>query len=260
MSARVELAIGGAIATITFINPKRHNALNFSMWQALPGLIARAENDSAVRVVVLRGIGDDAFVSGADISEFTTLRAKGEPARRYEDANSRAFAAIRNCMKPTIALIHGFCIGGGFGIAAACDLRYADEAATFGVPAAKLGLSYPIEAMADIVNAIGASAAKELIYTAKTIDAAQAQQLGFINAVWPRRELDVKVHKIAICIADGAPLTVQAAKTAIAHSLNPSERSLAAAVESAGKCFGSEDYDEGVHAFLNKRKATFEGK
>lgn len=256
----IEFSVAAQVATLTVCNPNHHNAMTLEMWHALPSLITRAEQDATVRAIVIRGKGDDAFISGADISEFSELRARGAPARAYDRANSIAFAAIRNCGKPTIAMIQGACMGGGFGIAAACDLRYASESATFAIPAAKLGIGYPVDAMHDIVGAIGSSAAKELFYTSKTINAQVAHRLGFLNQTFPSDELEVHTISVAMQVAIGAPLTIHAAKMAIIAVETQSEEAMASANSAAEICFDSTDYEEGVNAFLNKRKALFSGE
>lgn len=248
------------LAIIRIQNTKHHNAMTLEMWQALPAVIAQADADPRVKVVILRGAGDLAFVSGADISEFSTTRAKGAPARTYDKANSIAFAAIRTCEKPTLAMIHGFCMGGGFGIAAACDLRYAANDAKFSIPAAKLGIGYPVDAMADIIGAIGPTAAKDLFYTARVVQAQEALQLGIVNQVFKKESLETEVLNIASTIALSAPLTLKAAKKAIAAALHPSRRAVEEAYIAAETCFDSEDYEEGVAAFLEKRQVTFRGR
>ncbi|WP_306257615.1 enoyl-CoA hydratase [Pararhizobium sp. IMCC21322] len=256
----IDLSVAQQLATIRICNPAHHNAMTLDMWQALPARMQEADRNPDVRAIILRGSGDTAFVSGADISEFSDLRARGAPARAYDKANSIAFAAIRNCSKPTIAMIQGACMGGGFGIAAACDLRYAATNATFALPAAKLGIGYPVDAMQDIVSAVGNSAAKELFYTAKTINAEEAQRLGFLNQVFDEDELEPNTRSVAERIANGAPLTLVAAKKAILASQDPSEQKLKEAVQAAEACFDSADYEEGVNAFLNKHKAHFVGE
>lgn len=255
----IELSAAQRLATISICNPLHHNAMTLDMWQVLPALMQEAERNPDVRAIIIRGSGDTAFVSGADISEFSDLRARGAPARAYDKANSIAFAAIRNCSKPTIAMIQGACMGGGFGIAAACDLRYAASNANFAIPAAKLGIGYPVDAMRDIVSAVGSSAAKELFYTAKTINAEEAQRLGFLNQIFDADELEPKTQSVAERIAIGAPLTLMAAKKAIIASQYPSEQTQEEAIQAAEACFDSADYEEGVNAFLNKRKARFNG-
>lgn len=255
----IDLSIAGPLATITISNIRHHNAMTLTMWQALPGLVSQAEQDPAVRAIIIRGAGNTAFVSGADISEFSQLRARGAPARAYDKTNSLAFAAIRGCSKPTIAMIHGACMGGGFGIAAACDLRYASVTASFAIPAAKLGIGYPVDAVQDIVSAIGSSAALELFYTARTLGSDEALRLGFLNRMFEQDTLESETFEIAMQIAKGAPLTLLAAKKAIMAARSPGDKAQSEANAAAESCFDSDDYEEGVSAFLNKRKANFIG-
>lgn len=248
------------LAIVRIQNPKHHNAMTLEMWQTLPAVLAEADADPRVNVIVIRGAGDKAFVSGADISEFSTMRAKGAPARHYDKANSIAFAAIRRCEKPTIAMINGYCMGGGFGIAAACDLRYAADDCKFSIPAAKLGIGYPVDAMIDIVELVGPATTKELFFTAKVIEADEAVKLGILNAVFSKADLETEVLKTANTIAAGAPLTLLAAKKAVAAVLQPKDRTVDEAYSAAEICFDSDDYEEGVAAFLEKRKAKFKGR
>ena len=255
----IDLSIAGPLATITISNLRHHNAMTLKMWHALPALVSQADRDPTVRAILIRGAGTTAFVSGADISEFADLRARGAPARAYDKANSVAFAAIRDCSKPTIAMIQGACMGGGFGIAAACDLRYATDTSSFAIPAAKLGIGYPVDAVQDIVSAIGSSAAKELFYTARTIDAQEAKKLGFLNQIFAHDTLEAGVLSIADQIVRGAPLTLQAAKKAITAAERPSDLTIQEANMAAETCFDSLDYEEGVSAFLNKRSTKFKG-
>lgn len=255
----IELSIAGPVATVTICNLRHHNAMTLGMWQALPAILTSAEQDPAVRAIILRGAGTSAFVSGADISEFAELRARGAPARAYDKINSLAFAAIRNCAKPTIAMICGPCMGGGFGIAAACDLRYASDTASFAIPAAKLGIGYPVDAVQDIIDAIGSNAALELFYTARTLNAEEAHQLGFLNRIFAQDSLESETSAIAAKITHGAPLTLRAAKKAIIAARFPGKEALEEANRAAETCFDSSDYEEGVSAFLNKRREKFLG-
>lgn len=248
------------LAIVRIQNPKHHNAMTLDMWQTLPAILAEADADPRINVIIIRGAGDKAFVSGADISEFGTIRSKGAPARSYDKANSIAFTSIRTCETPTIAMIHGFCMGGGFGIAAACDLRYAAGDAKFSIPAAKLGIGYPVDAMVDIVSAVGPVIAKELFYTARVVEADEALKLGILNAVLDKANLESEILKIANTIAAGAPLTLKAAKKAITAVLMPKDRTIAEAYDAAEVCFDSTDYEEGVAAFLEKRAPKFRGR
>ena len=249
------------LGRLIIANEQRRNAVTLAMWQAIPEAIARLDENEAVRVIIIRGKGEVAFVAGADISEFATHRADAESARAYEATNARAFAAIRNAGKPTIAMIRGFCMGGGIGIAAACDLRLAGDDAVFSVPAARLGVGYPPEAIRDIVNLVGPSRAKLLFFSARRIDHATACEFGLVDRVFPAARLDAETIALATEIAENAPLTLRAAKAAIAAICgDPGAADWAAVRARADACFDSADYTEGRTAFLEKRRPEFTGK
>ena len=258
--ARIRAEVEGQIGRLVFANPARRNAVSLDMWKAIPGAIAALESHPDVRVIVLRGDGDLAFVSGADISEFATVRKDAACARAYEASNAAAFAAIRRVGKPTIAMIRGFCLGGGMGMAVACDLRIAADDAVFGIPAARLGVGYPPDCMADVVAAVGPQRAKEMFFTARRLDAAEAREIGFLIAVHPVEALENETTDLALMIARNAPLTIRAAKAAIdavvgGHVGTERERLIAL----TDACFASADFAEGRTAFLEKREAKFHG-
>ncbi|ODN68684.1 putative enoyl-CoA hydratase echA8 [Methylobrevis pamukkalensis] len=211
-AAGIATTIEEAVGWIVITNPKRHNAMSMRMWLDVPGAIARLEADPAVRVIVLRGAGSEAFVSGADISEFGTVRRDAESSRAYEAANIDAFAAIRTAAKPTVAMIRGFCMGGGMGLAAACDIRIGAGDGAFAIPAARLGLAYPPEAIGDFVRLIGAARTKDLIFTARRFDAAEARALGFLDHLVEPDQIEAFTRDYAATVAGLAPLTQQAAK------------------------------------------------
>lgn len=248
----------GPVAHIVIDNPRRKNAVPYAGWVALTETLQRLGSDGATRVIILSGKGED-FCAGADISEFETVRRDAATARAYEASNSAAFAAIRNCAVPVIAAIDGICFGGGFGIAAACDLRVATPQARFAVPAARLGLAYPADAMIDIVSAAGAQMARYLTMTAHTIDAETALRAGFVVELVERERLAAHVGELAATIAANAPLSIKASRLAIAATVS-SDASLAAAAKLAGDAtFDSADYAEGRAAFLERRKPVFGG-
>lgn len=255
----LQVASDDGVATIVINRPARKNAITHAMWIELAAIVGRLSSDSATRVIVLRGKGSD-FSAGADISEFDTLRGTAESARAYEATNSAAFAALRNCAIPVIAAIRGICFGGGFGLAAACDLRIATSDAQFSVPAARLGLAYPHDAMGDIVSAAGPQMARYLTYTAGRIDAPAALKAGFLLEIIAAEDFDGRVSDIARTIARNAPLSIKASKAAIRAALShdPIEAALAQSLGDA--TFLSEDYAEGRAAFHGKRAPHFRGR
>jgi len=258
---RIRVEVEGAVGRLIVANPQRRNAVSLDMWLAIPGAVAALEAHPDVRVVVVRGDGDLAFVSGADISEFATVRRDAASARAYEVSNAEAFAAVKNASKPTIAMIRGFCLGGGMGLAVACDLRVAADDAIFGIPAARLGVGYPPDCIADVVAAVGPQHAKELFFTARRLTAAEALDIGLLAAVHAVESLENEVIDLATTIARNAPLTIRAAKAAIDAVVageHAARRDRLVALTDA--CFASADFAEGRTAFLEKREATFHGK
>jgi len=258
-SPHVQAFRDGSIAWLVLNRPARRNALNAEMWAAIPPLMKTLDDAADVRVIVIRGAGADAFAAGADISEFGEARHDASAAVRYEALNAAAFAAIRGTRKPVIAMIQGFCIGGGLAIALACDLRVADASAQLGLPPARLGLAYPLDGLRDLVAAVGAPAAKDMLFTARRLKAHEALRIGLINHEFA----DIEPETRALCaeIADGAPLSITHAKRAIdliAGRPGHSDESAVAAL--AARCFDSQDYAEGRLAFAEKRKPKFAGK
>ena len=261
MSGRISSRRDGAIGWLTFDNPERRNAVSVEMWQAIPGVLADFAADAAIRVVVATGAGDKAFISGADISQFEKERSSAEAVKRYDEVGERAQAAIAGFDKPVIAMIRGYCLGGGLNIANHCDLRIAAEDARFGIPAAKMGLGYRASSMKQLVDIVGGANAREIMITARQYNAAEARQMGLVHHVVPVAELEAFTRKYCEDIAANAPLTMRAAKRIIREILAASAGYDAAKCKAwVRECFESEDYKEGRKAFMEKRKPAFRGK
>lgn len=257
----IRTQVDGSIGWLVIDNEAKRNALTLAMWKAIPAAIARLCADDAVRVIVVRGAGERTFVAGADISEFEETRSSADLARAYDAINVEAFRAIKNAPKPTIARIRGHCLGGGLGIALACDLRIASDNSVFGIPAARLGIAYPLDAMSDIVEAVGPMTAKRMLYTAERIDASTALKVGIIGEQATDETLDTRLSDLCGTIAENAPLTQQAAKLGILALVGGGQTdALTEAKKAANACFDSADFIEGRDAFLQKRQPVFSGK
>jgi enoyl-CoA hydratase/carnithine racemase len=250
----------GGVGYVVFNNPERHNAMSLEMWAAMGRIMDGFARDDSLRVVVLTGAGDRAFVSGADISRFGAERSTEAAVAHYNDTVDKASVALHAYPKPTIAMIRGYCIGGGLGIATCCDLRIANDKATFAVPAAKLGLGYGHTGVKRLLDVVGPSFTKEIFYTARQFTADEAKVMGLINRVVPDAELESYVKKYAETIAGNAPLTIKALKLVVGELLkDESKRDVAGMEGAVNTCFRSKDYIEGRDAFMEKRKPVFTG-
>lgn len=250
----------GAVGHLIFNNPERHNAVSLDMWAAAEAAVADFKADPKVRVMVVSGAGGKAFVSGADISRFEKDRATEEGVKRYGEQVERAYTSFYEFPKPSIAMIRGYCIGGGMALAMCCDMRIATDNSTFGIPAAKLGLGYGYKGIKRLIDVVGPSFAKEIFYTARQFTADEAERMGLVNRVSPSDKLEQYVSDYAATIAGNAPLTVDAVKFIVGEVVRPeSERDLAACDALVAQCFASADYKEGREAFMEKRKPNFIG-
>jgi len=251
----------GAVGWMQFNNPARHNAVSVDMWSAVPEIMAEFERDDQIRVVVLSGSGGKAFISGADISEFAEKRSSRDSVEEYNRIAGLANAAIIDFPKPTIAMIQGYCIGGGLGVALCCDLRLAADNSRFAVPAAKLGLGYAFDGIKRLVDIVGPSFAKEIFYTARQFDSSEALMMGLVNRVVPTAGIEAYVRDYAGTIGGNAPLTINAVKLCANEAVrDPEKRNLVAAQAAVDGCFASTDYVEGRTAFMEKRKPAFRGR
>ena len=248
---KILMTVADGIGLVTFNNPARRNAMSLDMWDGLSAALTALAADASVRVLVLTGAGGQAFVSGADISQFGAARADAEAQRHYDRQTSAGRAMLAAFPHPVIARIGGFCLGGGLAIALQADLRIASDAASFGIPAARLGLAYSAAMVRQLVSVVGPAHARMLLYTGSRIDAQEARRIGLVNRVVAATALTAEVDTLARSIADNAPLSVRAAKLAVAED--------ARAAAAIAACFDSADYREGRAAFAEKRAPRFTG-
>jgi enoyl-CoA hydratase len=251
----------GSIGWMIFNNPEKHNAVSLEMWRAGWTIMEEFQRDDEVRVVVLTGAGGKAFVSGADISKFADERATREAVAHYNAAVAQIYGGIHAFPKPTIAMICGYCVGGGIGLAACCDLRVATDKSRFALPAAKLGLGYGFDGVKRLIDIIGLAWTKDIFFTARQFGADEAARMGFVNHVVSDSEIESAVRALAGTIADNAPLTVGSVKFIANEAVKDrAERDLARCQALVQGCFESRDYVEGREAFLAKRKPAFTGR
>ena len=259
MTDRILARKDGAIGWLTFNNPERRNAVSLDMWQAIPEVLASFQSDEQIRSVVLSGAGDKAFASGADISQFEKERASREQVKRYDQISEQAQRALEGFDKPVLAMIRGYCLGGGLNIANLCDLRIAADDSRFGIPAAKMGLGYRAPSMKKLVDLVGKAYALEIMITARQFDAAEALAMGLVHKVVPVADLERTTREYCAMIAANAPLTMRTSKRVI-REITQKTYDAPACEAWVRECFDSEDYAEGRKAFMEKRRPAFKGR
>ena len=260
MSGELIVKRDGRVAWIVFSNVEKHNAVTYDMWRALPPALRELDADPDVRVIIVTGAGERAFISGADISEFGSHRGSESAREAYNQAVEAGYRAMAAPLTPTIAAIRGICYGGGFGLALACHVRICTDDARFCIPAARVGLGYTYVGIKRLVDVVGPAYAAEIMATARAFNGAEALMMGAVNRVVQGSELDATVAETAGRIVAGAPLTVRAAMKAIQECLKPSrDRDLTTVAAMVEACYASEDYLEGQRAFAEKRKPEFRG-
>jgi enoyl-CoA hydratase/carnithine racemase len=250
------------LAWITFNRPERRNAVSLEMWQAVPDFVAQAAADDDIRVLLIRGAGDEAFISGADISQFGSVRSNAEVSQTYDRASGAALGSLATLEKPVVAMINGICFGGGCSVAVMCDLRICSDDSRFCIPAARLSVAYPIERGVErLVHVVGAANATEILVTASVYNAEEALRMSLVNRIVPKAELESYTRDYALKIADNAPLSVAAHKFFVRESTKATNlRDMDKVRAWSTRCFNSDDYKEGVNAFMQKRRPKFQGR
>jgi enoyl-CoA hydratase len=257
VQARVEDGIGWII----FNAPEKHNAMGLEMSQGVQRVVKAYAADDNVRVVVLTGAGEKAFMSGADISEFEKNRANAQQAEKYAETAGGVHGAVRNLQKPTIAMIRGYCMGGGLALAAACDLRFTADNGLFAIPAARLSIAYRLDFLSWVVELVGPSAAKDILYSARRLKADEALQIGLVNRVVPAAELEKNTRDYCAALVENAPLSMRATKVVIGELLKDgTKRDEGLCERVSAECFDSADFKEGRQAFMEKRKPVWKGR
>jgi enoyl-CoA hydratase len=258
---KIMQGVADGVGIVAFNNPEKRNAMSLGMWEGLGLALIELRDNPDVRVVILVGAGDKAFVSGADISQFEKTRHNAEASEEYSKRSAAQRALLADYPKPTIACIRGFCLGGGMQVAMLADIRIAAEDSQFGIPAAKLGIAYGYDGLKHLVSLVGPSWARLLMYTGMRIGSAEGSRIGLVDRVMPDTELWNATLEIARTISGNAPLAIKAAKITIAQVLkDPDDRDMAAIKQIGIDCMDSEDFREGRQAFMEKRKPRFKGR
>jgi enoyl-CoA hydratase/carnithine racemase len=251
----------GAVGWVVFNQPAKRNAINAAMWRGIPSAMAQFEADPEVRCVAFRGAGSEAFSAGADISEFDQIRAQKSAVAEYDSLLDEVLHAIQGSQKPSVAMIYGFCMGGGLEVALACDLRYCGESAQFGIPAAKLGLAYNMEGHKRLLETVGHARAREIMFLGRRYPAGEALAMGLVNRVLPDAGLESYVGEVLNTLSENAPLSIANSKASFEEYVKSSGAPDTARIEAAmDRCAKSGDYQEGRRAFMEKRKPAFKGK
>jgi enoyl-CoA hydratase len=250
----------GAVGWIVFNQPSKKNAINDAMWRGIPTAMAQFDADPEVRCVAFRGAGTEAFASGADISEFEKIRSQQSAVHEYDELLDRVLHSIQDSRKPSVAMIYGYCLGGGLEIALACDLRYCGRSAQFGIPAAKLSLAYNVEGHKRLLETVGHAHAREIMFLGRRYSADEALAMGLVNRVFSDAELERETGAIIATLCENAPLSIANSKTIIEEYVKSSGTADAARMAaSIERCASSDDYKEGRRAFMEKRRPRFRG-
>ena len=251
----------GQIATVVFNRPRMRNAITLAMWTDIARATRALDDDDSVRAVVYRGAGRQAFASGADISEFAEQRKDSASSQRYGAATHDAYGAIRECSKPTVAMVFGFCMGGAMAVAMACDMRFAAEGSRFGIPAARLNIIYPVDSVGQLVDLVGPAYAKDILFSARTVEDREALAIGFIQRLLPVDDLERVTYEYLRGVAANAPLSVRGSKVTIESYLAGLDEARRAHLRQMSlEAFESQDYKEGTRAFLENRPPHFQGR
>jgi len=256
----LQVAARGSVATLVLNRPAKRNAITLEMWKALPAVLGDLASDPAIRVLVIRGAGEEAFAGGADISEFERVRRDVASGKHYSRTVEQAELALVAYPRPTIAMIHGFCVGGGLEVVLACDLRFASRTSRFGITAARLGIVYGYASTQRLASVVGPSHARDLLFSGRLVGTEEALAMGLVNRVREPEALEPETYEYARRLADQAPLSQTGAKLMLRYALGDGEMTasdLSACVEQA---YESDDYREGVRAFLSKRPPRFHGR